>query len=76
MYRVVLVGDDVNTVDTMTYALRRVFGWPGDAARSYADRVHVDGFVALADTVETVGAAEELASRLLMFGLLPRIEVR
>ncbi|WP_031465558.1 ATP-dependent Clp protease adaptor ClpS [Sciscionella sediminilitoris] len=72
MVRLSLISDDVNASEAVAYALHRVFGWSEGIAASYARRAHADGSVELGSYPER-GEAEELAARLLVFGMLARI---
>lgn len=71
MVSVSLIQDDVNASEAVAYALQRVFGWTIGEATTLARRAHAEGSVALGSYPDA--EAEELAARLLVFGVLPRL---
>lgn len=74
MVRLSLLRDDVNSTEAIAYALQRVFGWTAEIATDFAQRAHADGSAQL-DVYADAGEAEDIAARLLVFGMLPRLTV-
>lgn len=74
MVQLGLIRDDVNSSEALAFGLQRVFGWTDRIAADFAHRAHAAGSVQLG--VYADAEAQELAARLLVFGLLPRITTR